>query len=275
MSNVTNTLLQVKDLSFSYDPENWILKNVSFELNAGEILTILGPNGAGKSTLLNCICRLQRGGTGTILINGMDVRRFTSRSFARHVAYVSQNQTKVYDFTVREFVAMGRAPYIGITQSPSERDYQTVDAVLNQMGLTEIAEKSYTRISGGECQRAMIARAIVQEADLIVFDEPTNHLDYGNQIKVLRQIMSLSERGFAVLWTTHMPDHALMLDGNVAVIDRGGTMSVGSAKSLLTQERLTKLYATPICKTYVEPAGRDACLPYRLDQFLPCQSKKR
>ena len=264
MSVETTPLLSVKSLSFSFDPSRVILHDVSISLQRGEILTVIGPNGAGKSTLLNCICRVYGSFVGSVLLEGKDVRKMSSRAFARRVAYVSQNQNRVYDFTVREYVAMGRAPYIGITQSPSEKDYALVDEMIERMGLVDLAAKYYTQISGGECQRAMIARAMVQEADLIILDEPTNHLDYGNQIKVLKQIRELADNGYSVLWTTHMPDHALMLGGSVAVIDRCGNMVTGSADMLLTQERLTELYGTPICRTYVDSAGRDACLPYKL-----------
>jgi len=256
--------LTVDRLSFRYDAERMILKDISFSLNRGEILTILGPNGAGKSTLLNCLCGLQKPTEGKIFIEGKNTRDISPRQFARHVAYVSQAQNRVYDFTVRDYVAMGRAPYIGITSSPSAEDYKLVDQALEEMNLTGLAHKFYTHISGGECQRAMIARAMVQQADLVVLDEPTNHLDYGNQIKVLREIRQLAERGFGVLWTTHMPDHALMLGGKVAIVERSGCLTTGDAGQLLTQERLSALYGTDICRTYVEGAGREACLPFRL-----------
>jgi len=172
------TYLQVRNLSFRYDAERMILNRVSFEVERGEILTILGPNGAGKSTLLNCLCGLQRPTEGEILIMGRNTGEIPPRQFARHVAYVSQAQNRVYDFTVRDYVAMGRAPYIGITSSPSAEDYKLVDQALEEMNLTGLAHKYYTHISGGECQRAMIARAMVQQADLVVLDEPTNLLDY-------------------------------------------------------------------------------------------------
>jgi len=256
--------LQVRNLSFRYEADRMILNRVSFEVERGEILTILGPNGAGKSTLLNCLCGLQRPTEGEILVMGKNTSEISPRNFARHVAYVSQGQNRVYDFTVRDYVAMGRAPYLGITQSPSEKDYALVDEALELMNLTALADKFYTHISGGECQRAMIARAIVQQADLIVLDEPTNHLDYGNQIKVLQEIRRLADQGFGVLWTTHMPDHALMLGGKVAIVERSGVLTTGNANDLLTQQRLTELYGTEICRTYVEGAGREACLPYRL-----------
>ena len=262
MNNIP--LLQVHNLSFQYDSERVILDRVGFDLKKGETLTILGPNGAGKSTLLNCLCNLQRSYTGEILIDGVNIRKITPRQFARKVAYVSQNQARVYDFTVREYVAMGRAPHIGLLQSPSEEDYALVDAALEKLGLTSLAEKYYTHISGGECQRAMIARALVQKAELIVLDEPANHLDYGNQIKVLQEIRELGAQGFSVLWTTHMPDHALMLGGKAAIVKTDGSLTIGASESLLTGETLTALYNTTVCRTYVEQAEREACLPYRL-----------
>lgn len=256
--------LNAENISFQYSPESVVLQNVSFSVERGEILTIIGPNGAGKSTLLNCICGLLSNYSGSVLIDGKNIRHIPPRKLAKHIAYVSQNQNRVYDYTVREYVAMGRAPYIGYAQSPSRADYELVDAALEKMGLEHLAYKFYTQISGGECQRAMIARAMVQQADLIIFDEPTNHLDYGNQIKVLRQIQDLSRDGFSVIWTTHTPDHALMIDGKVAILNHEGHLVTGISTDLLSQERLTELYQARICRTFVEDADREACIPYRL-----------
>ena len=173
-------------------------------------------------------------------------------------------QTRTYDFSVRDYIAMGRAPYIGLWQSPSKADELLVDEAMERMGLQRLAGKPYTKISGGEYQQVLIARVMVQQADVILMDEPTNHLDYGNQLKVLRQIRQLVGDGFAVIWTTHMPDHALMLGGRIAVLDQDGHFETGDTAGMITETRMEHIYGAKLCKTWVEPAGREACVPYRL-----------
>ena len=159
---------------------------------------------------------------------------------------------------------MGRAPYISVWNSPSEKDYQLVDNTLAQLGITRLADKIYTQLSGGECQQVMIARSLVQQAKIIIFDEPTNHLDYGNQLKVLRQIKHLAQDGYSLIWTTHVPDHALMLNSKVAILERNGVWKTGLASELITENQISQLYDAKICQTYVEKAEREACIPYRL-----------
>ena len=256
--------LSVRGASFAYASGQPVFRDVSFDLRKGEVLTILGPNGAGKSTLLNCIGGLLRPGAGTIRVDGRALSAYSPRQLAQRIGYVPQMQARTYDFTVRDYIAMGRAPYIGLWQSPSREDERLVDEAMERMGLRHLAAKPYTHISGGEYQQVLIARVMVQQADVILMDEPTNHLDYGNQLKVLRQIRQLAADGYGLIWTTHMPDHALMLGGQIAVLDQDGVFETGDAAEMITGPRMERIYGARICKTYVEAAGRDACIPYRL-----------
>lgn len=253
-------ILEVQDLEFSYHHGRTIFEDVNFSLDHGEILTILGPNGAGKSTLLNCMTNLLTPSSGKVLLEGKDIRQIPLKEVARVIGYVPQTHTPAYGYTVRDFVVMGRAPYLGMFQKPSEADYALVDQVLDTMNISKLADRPYTEISGGERQQASIARVIVQQPKIIMFDEPTNHLDYGNQLRTVRMVKELADKGYAVVMTTHMPDHAILLGGKAAVLDRDGCLTVGTSADILQEPLLRKIYESDLHILYLEELGRKVCV---------------
>ena len=257
---MVNTVLEVENLSFSYFKEHLVFSEVGFKLKQGCILTILGANGAGKSTLMNCIAGMLRQKTGSIYLDGKDVTDMTFRDIATFIAYVPQIQNPTYAYPVREYVVMGRTPYIGAFALPKKADYDMAENALARLNLLHLMEKPYTEISGGERQMVTIARAITQEPRIIMLDEPTAHLDYGNQMRTIKLIRTLSEEGYAVIFTTHVPDHPLFLGGDVAVFTdgkNGNTVVVGEADSVLTDEMLSELYNAPVKTVRVD--GRRIC----------------
>lgn len=257
-------ILEVRNLHFSYEANRAVFHDVSFTLPQGEILTILGPNGAGKSTLLNCIANLCRPDSGAVLLDGKPLKNYSHRAIARMIGYVPQNHVPAYSYLVRDFVAMGRAPYLKTFQHPGPSDYRLVDEVLEEMGLAALAHRPYTNLSGGERQQASIARAIVQQPQIILLDEPTNHLDYGNQLKTLSMVKSLSAKGYSIIMTTHNPDHIMLLEGMVGILDRNGRFSSGCAADVLTQDALRALYHSDIHVAYVDQVGRKVCMAGKL-----------
>lgn len=248
-------------LSYHYPgTDKMIFRDVSFDIKKGELVSILGPNGAGKSTLLNCIAGLYKPDNGKVSIDGIEFAQMGVTKVARHIGYVPQNHYPVYEFTVREFVVMGRTPYIGTFASPGKEDYDKAEAALSLVGVQHLADQLYTRISGGERQMAMIARAITQEPDFIFLDEPTAHLDFGNQMKTIRMIQELVNRGYGVVMTTHNPDQVFYTKGKVALLKRDKTLEFGEAELIMTQEKLTELYDEPVSVFYSECMGRKVCL---------------
>ncbi len=254
-------ILEAKDLGFSYEAEKPVFRDVSFTLGPGEILTILGPNGAGKSTLLNCVVNLYTPDSGRVLLDGRPVGSFPLKEIARKLGYVPQNTVPAYAYSVRDYVAMGRAPYLKPFRQPGKEDFRIVDEILDEMRLTELAFRPYTNLSGGERQQAAIARALAQSPEIIILDEPTNHLDYGNQIQTLSLIKKLAAKGYGVIMTSHNPDHVMLLDCTVGVLDREGRFITGSAREILSEERLRALYRSSLCVSYVERVGRTVCIP--------------
>ncbi len=254
-------LIECNNLSFSYDGSRLVLRDVSFKVEKGQLVTLLGPNGVGKSTLLNCITGLIRPQSGSITLNGRSLTSMTRRAIAKQIAYVPQKTDIPFDYSVEEFVVMGRTAHLGLLATPSADDYAKVKESLVRLDMGLLAHRPINELSGGEQQKACIARALVQEPKLVILDEPTAALDYGNQIKVLNLIRELLSLGFAVIQTTHNPDHCLMLGGHVAILDKSGRLEMGPCGEILTEQRLSEVYETPLRLMYLEELGRATCVP--------------
>ncbi len=253
-------LLSVDDVTFSYDGRRTILNDVSFSIRKSELMVLLGPNGAGKSTLLNCIAGLLKPASGKVMLGSEEVQHLTPAQLASRIAYVPQTLTSVYAFRVRDYIAMGRAPHLNLFAKPGAKDMQIVDEAMESLEISHLAGKACTQLSGGERQMVSVCRAVVQEPELILFDEPTSALDFGNQARTISLIRKLSKRGFAILMTTHNPDHAIMLDGKVGVLDRNGKLLTGPVNDIVTEEILSEVYRIPVVISYAEKANRLACL---------------
>lgn len=254
-------IYEVKDLTFSYPAgDRKVLDGASLSLDRGEVLCILGPNGAGKTTLLNCMAGLLKPESGSISLCGQPLAEMKEKEIAKLVGYVPQLHTPSFDYRVIDFVLMGRAPRTGTFGRPTAEDEELCMSVLESMGLEHLAEKSYLNISGGERQQLLIARAIVQEPEVVLFDEPTAHLDFGNQHRVLKRVRKMAEDGFSVIITTHNPDHALLLGDKAAIVSRDGSITQGRCEEIVTEENLEKVYGIDLKLMYVEELGRKACL---------------
>ena len=253
-------LLEVQDISFAYHDGPMIFEHVSFSLEEGQILSIIGPNGAGKSTLLGCLVGQYTPRSGEILIGGAPLRSLPRRKVAQMVGFVPQDQKLTFSYDVRTFVVMGRTPYISTFRVPSKTDYQLADQAIAELGITHLNYRPCTEISGGERQKAAIARVVVQESKVVVLDEPTSALDFGNQMRTLNMIRKLARQGYAIIMTTHNPDHAIMVGGLVAALDQHGTLRVGPVEDIIRSDLLTNMYQVDVRVPYVDEVHRSACL---------------
>ena len=259
--NAGNNIYDIKEVVFRYPQgEEDVLRGVSLELKAGETLSILGPNGSGKSTLLDLMAGLTKPVSGAILVEGRDISEYSASQRAARIAYVPQNHHPAFTYSVYDFVLMGRAPHLGMIRRPGDEDRMMAEKSIDDIGITHLRDKYYTRISGGERQLALIARALCQDPKVILFDEPTSHLDYGNQYRTLRIIREFSGRGFSSVITTHNPDHALLLGGRVAVLGRDGLIETGPALEMITADRMRSLYDMDMKVCYNEEAARVCCI---------------
>ena len=247
------------NLHYSYTPDRMILKDISFRFKSGEIVSILGPNGAGKTTFLNCLANLVPLDKGEVFIDDKNIKQIPPRDVAKVIGYVPQIIGPSFDFSVLEYVVTGCAPHMGTLSRPKQEHYDIAMEAIKRMGIEKLTNRSYSQISGGERQQVSIARALAQRPAFILMDEPTAHLDYGNQIKVLKTVRSLKEEGYGVILTTHNPDHALLLQDQVAILDRNGVLTTGLSTDVLNEQDLSQLYGTELKLFYEEKLGRDVC----------------
>lgn len=254
-------IYDIRDLSFSYPTlSRSVLDGVNLKVAQGEVFSVLGRNGAGKSTLLGCMLRLLKPQGGQIFLSGKNLGDMSERDISALVGYVPQTHIPAFGHTVFDFVQMGCASRIGLFSHPGKSERALTENALSEMGLEQLADRPYTEISGGERQLATIARAIVSRPQIVLFDEPTAHLDFGNQLRVLRIIKELSEKGFAVVFTTHNPDHAILLGGSAAVLDRQGRLVSGKTEEIITESSLREVYDSDLRLKYIEEFGRKVCV---------------
>ena len=230
--------LSVKDLSFSYGGRK-VLDRISFDVEDNSIVSILGPNGVGKTTLLRCLCNLHRPQEGSILVDGTDVLTLSGRELAKHIGYVPQS-TKPVRTTVFDTALIGRRPYMewGVTK----RDMEITEGVLDALGLAGLSMRYANEISGGEYQKVQIARAMVQEPEILILDEPTNNLDIANQHVTMHAILNaVSSRGMCTIMTMHDINLAVHYSDRFLFIKDGRVWAYGGPE-IITEELVHDVY---------------------------------
>ena len=252
--------IEVKDLSFSYGDRS-ILRNVSFSVEKGEFLSILGPNGVGKSTLFRCILGLLSGYTGKILVDGTDIRSFSPREAARHIAYIPQSSRSIFNYSVFDIVLMGRTSGLRTFHSPGKRDRELCQWALEKVGITALSDRCFHRLSGGEQQLVLIARALVQKAPILMLDEPTANLDFGNQLLVLDQARALAREGYTVIQTTHHPEQSYLYSDRILAIQHGRVLAHGTPGQVLTEETIRGLYGVEVEIVSLHGDNMRICVP--------------
>ena len=237
--------IEVRDLCFSYG-EREVLHGVSFKAEQGEFLSILGPNGVGKSTLFRCVLGLLRDYTGSITVEGRDAKSLSIREAAKLVAYIPQSSHPAFNYSVRDIVLMGTTSGLGTFSTPKKEDVRRVEEALEKIGISHLAERCFHRISGGERQLALIARALVQRAPVLMLDEPTASLDFGNQLLVLTQARELAREGYTVIQTTHNPEQSYMFSDRILALRGGEVLTEGRPKDVLTSDMMRQLYGVEV-----------------------------
>ena len=237
--------LTVDRISCGYGAKT-VLRDISFSVSGGQVLCLLGPNGVGKTTLFKTILRLLKPQAGRILLDGEDTRNWPLKKFAAAVAYVPQAQNLPFPFSVLDVVTMGRTAHLGAFASPRQEDLAIAEQSLDRLGVGFLRDRAFTKISGGERQMVLIARALTQQPQVLIMDEPTASLDFGNQVHVLTQINRLAADGMCVIMTSHFPDHAFLCSAKVALLQRGGHFQVGNAEEIVTEENLQKTYGVRV-----------------------------
>ncbi len=232
--------LKAKNVEFGYN-STLVLEGVSMDLDSSEIVGIVGPNGAGKSTLIRCIDRILTPGGGTILLDENDISNMTRMEIAKRMGYVPQTTTRVFPATVFDTVLMGRRPHLG--WKSSEEDVEKVLEILELLGIMEFAMRDFNEISGGQQQKVLIARALAQEADILLLDEPTSNLDIRHQLEVMEIMTNIVHRKkISAVMAIHDLNLAARYTSRILMLNGGRIFAAGNPESVLTEENIRRAY---------------------------------
>ena len=247
VSKSDQPLITLDSLRFGYQPQQGrVFDGLSLAITAGSATAILGPNGAGKTTLLHLILGMLTPEAGEVIFAGQRQTAHSHRRISRSMALVPQSEYIPFDFSLLDYVLLGRAPHLALLQAPAQDDVQQALAALSAVGLAEHWRRPAPNLSGGERQLAMLARALAQQPRVLLLDEPTSHLDLSNRGRVLAILRRLVGQGVTIIFTTHDPNLAFSLADQVILMRGGAVLAAGAAATTLTAPHLSDLYGTPV-----------------------------
>ena len=256
-------LIEANHVSFGY-PGRPVLHDLSLSIRKGEIVSLLGPNGCGKTTLLKLLLGLYRPlPGGTVRIEGREISTIPPRQLAHSIAYVPQSHRASFGYRVLDVVLMGRMGQRSLFARSGHQDRDAARAALERLSILHLEQRPYTEISGGERQLTLIARALAQGAHSFIFDEPSNGLDYGNQIRLLEELVNLSRAGYTFVKSTHFPDHALWVANRVILMKQGTIIASGTPAETITSENLLSLYGREV-DVHLLKRNLRVCVPRRM-----------
>ena len=236
-------ILEVQNGCFGYPKQKEVLHDINISLEAGHILSILGPNGIGKTTLLKCMIGLLSWSSGHSLLNGQDIQQLKAKEIWNTISYIPQTHGFSFSYTGLEMVMMGRSSHLGLFEQPGAKEIEMAEAMMEKTGITHLAAKDCNRMSGGELQMVLIARALINEPKLIILDEPETGLDFHNQILVLNMIEKLAhEDGISAIMNTHYPTNAMRIADEAFMMNRNGDRFYGKAADVLNEANISKSF---------------------------------
>ena len=258
-------LLKIENLCGGYGKKD-IIKNVCCTAQKGEILCLVGPNGCGKTTLFKLILGFLSKTGGEIYIDGETMSRYTPKELSQLVAYIPQQHTPIFAYTVLEIVTMGRASHFSVFHAPKVVDREGAYEALEKLNILHLANEKYTSLSGGQRQMVLIARAICQSAKIFIMDEPAANLDYANQQLLLDVITNLAEKGYCIIMSTHNPEHPASIGNKVLMMKAGEVIAFGEAKETITPVTLQQVYGIEMDVAVIEDrygGQRTMCIPVK------------
>lgn len=244
--------MEIEGLTFAYDEKDTV-SNVNINIKKGEFVGIIGPNGSGKSTILKNVYRALAPNSGTITLDGKNLLKMSYKKSAQKLAVVGQENEVPFDFSVEEIVAMGRSPHKKLFDIDTEQDKYMVHHALEHLGMENMAKRSYRKLSGGEKQRVLLARAVAQESDFLVLDEPTNHLDINYQIQIFDFIKRLK---VTVISAMHDLNMAALYCDRLYAVKEGKIILSGTPEEVLTEENIQSLFGVKSSVTLHPVTGK-------------------
>jgi iron complex transport system ATP-binding protein len=240
------TIIRGENIRFAYDGVE-VLKGIDISIGKGKILGLLGANGAGKSTLLKILCGILNLKSGRVFYKSGEIRKIDKRELAKKIAYVPQNSTFGFPFTVAEVVLMGRAPYIGRFEFEREGDLKAAFNAMETVGVAHLQDRLVTEISGGEKQLTSLARALAQEPEIMILDEPATFLDIKHKTEVMKLLNRLKEeRNISVIAATHDIFSALFYFDRIIMLKDGRVFAEGITEEMLKEETITAVYGIEV-----------------------------
>ena len=246
-----NAVIQVRDAAFSYGGP-LVFEHIDLDIYPGRICCLMGMNGCGKSTLIDCMLGIHKCSTGQVLIDGEPVTELKPADIAKQISYVPQVHDRSFPYLVRDIVLMGRTAYQTGFSSPGKEDMEKCEEAMQRCGISHLADRPYTQISGGEMQMVMLTRAIVQDTPIIVMDEPTAHLDFRNEQIFLETVADLVEdHSIGAVIATHSPNQAFYfenagIDIDVALMADTSMRAQGKPSEVLTEEMIREVYGMKV-----------------------------
>lgn len=237
--------VHVKDICFAYESK-MILKHLSMDIVPNNICFIMGNNGSGKTTLLKNMMGFLLPQQGEIQIAGENVANIEKQTMSRLVSYVPQAIHLNTDFSVIDYISLGRTPHMGMLSKMTNKDYQIIEDVSVLLGVDEIYEIPFNKLSGGQKQMVAIARSLVQDTPVIIMDEPMSALDIGKQVDLLKVLYDLSKKGKTIIITTHNPNHALAVESDACFLQEGEIAAFGKSSDIICNELLQQIYGQNI-----------------------------
>ena len=257
-------MIAVEDLVVAYPGARTnAVDGVSFEAPAGRITALAGPNGSGKSTIVRALLGRVDIKSGHPTVGGSDARTLTPNALALKMAVVPQREETTFPMHVRDYVAIGRYPHLGLWRSPDASDNEAVDNALSQSGVADLADRTTDALSGGEWQRVRIARALAQRAPALVLDEPTTFLDVAHEMAIFELLASLARGGLAVLLVSHQLNLLARFADTIVLLDHGKVAVSGRPTEVMKAERLESIYGWPVVITRDPAIGAPALVPLR------------
>jgi len=261
--------LRANHLSYSIHDKQ-ILHEVSIQVKEKQFVGLIGPNGSGKSTLLKNLYRLLKPESGTVLLNEKDIFKQSNKLIAKSLAVVGQETPIVFDFQVRDLVSMGRTPHKKLFEIDHQKDVQIVKEALSQTGIAHLETRNFSSLSGGEKKRVMVARALAQQANILILDEPTNHLDIQHQLQLMDLIQTLQ---LTVIAALHDLNIAAMYCGKIYVLQHGRIVRYGTPEEVLTPKLLRDVFGV-YAEVQQHPLTGKPHLTYISEQFLKAAPKE-
>ncbi|MEM2890370.1 MAG: ABC transporter ATP-binding protein [Candidatus Hadarchaeum sp.] len=247
------TTIEVKGVKFRYPEQGEdVLRGVNTVFSGGRVTALLGPNASGKTTLFKLLLKVLFPTAGSIRINGKEVGQLSLAELSKIVAWVPQEEEPLFPYTVHEYLMLGRAPHLGFFDVPTGEDERILRRTLAELGISELRCRKTTDLSGGEKRLIFIARALVQQTQVLILDEPTVHLDLRNKARVLQAIRKAAKAGKTVIFSTHDVNEASLVADEVKILNGGKIIAQGDPIKVLTERVLKGIYGMKLVFRKVE-----------------------